>query len=312
VIEKMFLHGWARRARALLMPIELLVYALPVSVVLPFAILLLRRLPMDDPRRKRLQAILATLAATVAIWMLDGNDNPRYEYVMLPLLGPVVGMVWSARDRRQVGFNQAIVGVCVLICGAAGLILLKLPRVGTGHMAMQVVGFGVSVVLVAFLVAAFAWAEELAAKAASPVVVLLLVLFSLPMGERKNAERRKKSASNASGTLRMVIGNSPQVLAAGVVRDLPELFYYANVDAESYGEFGLLKLAATGGGHWVVLEEKELNPIVKQIRGAFPKGFKRLPMPDPVDRIYVGWYDPPVDANTKLDWKPEKQVEPDE
>jgi 4-amino-4-deoxy-L-arabinose transferase-like glycosyltransferase len=311
VIEKIFLHGWGRRALAMLMPAELIAFALPVSVVLPFAILLIRKVPGCDPRFTRLLAILGTLAASVVIWMIDGNDNPRYEYVMLPLLAPVVGLVWSDWGRRAFWFDQTLLGVCCLICGANGLVLLKMPPAGADFVLL-LAGFGLSLSAAILLAVAFARFEAPAAKAAGPVTVLLVMLLAMPMGERKNVERRKKSASNASAALRQVIGNSPRVLAAGMVRDMPEVFFYANVDAQSFGEFGLLKLAETRGGHWVVLEEKELTAIQKQIPGAFPNPPTKLPMPDPRDRIFVGWYDPPANANTKLNWKPEKQAESDE
>jgi hypothetical protein len=35
-------------------------------------------------------------------------------------------------------------------------------------------------------------------------------------------------------------------------------------------------------------------------------------MPDPRDVIYVGWYDPPANADTRIEWHVETSVEPDE
>jgi hypothetical protein len=113
-----------------------------------------------------------------------------------------------------------------------------------------------------------------------------------------------------------VIGDATRVSASGVVRDLPELFYYAGVDVDSYGEIGLPRLVAARGGHWVVISEGEKYPaystIKKYIPGAFPRGITKLPMPDPRDQIYVGWYDPPANADTRIEWKVEKSVEPEE
>jgi 4-amino-4-deoxy-L-arabinose transferase-like glycosyltransferase len=313
VIQKTFLHGWVQRLVSLTMPLQLLGYALPVSVVLPFAIFLIRQMPKEDLRRVKATAILGTLAATAVIWMIDGNDNPRYEYVMLPLLGPLVGFVWTNWKRREVGFHQVVLGVCILICGANAVIAAKFP--GAQHFVLMEL-LAVSVVLLIRLCVLFARNEALAAKAAGPVLVVLLLLLAIPMGERKNAERRRKSAKNPAVVLRQVIGNAPRVSAAGVVRDLPELFYYADVDVDAYGELGLPQLAAARGGHWVVISENEKYPaystINKNIPGAFPKGITKLPMPDPRDRIYVGWYDPPANVDTRIEWNVEKSVEQDE
>jgi 4-amino-4-deoxy-L-arabinose transferase-like glycosyltransferase len=314
IIEKIFLHGWLSRLKALGLPFQLLIFSLPVSVVLPFAVMLIRRLPVDNSSRQRAIAILATLIATLLIWLIDGNDNPRYEYVMLPLLAPLVGFVWMMHERMSAAFSRTLLGVCVLLCGADALVTLKLPAGIPEHLSVWV-GMGLSVLVLIAVIA-----RSLAAKAARQGgngVVVLLLLFALPMAARKNTERRKKSAANASMALRYAIGSAKRVSAAGVVRDLPELFYYANVDVDSYGEFGLPKLAATARGHWVVISENEKYPaystITKYIPGAFPRGVTRLPMPTPTDVIYVGWYDPPVDADTRIEWHVDKPgVEPDE
>jgi 4-amino-4-deoxy-L-arabinose transferase-like glycosyltransferase len=314
VIEKIFLHGWGRRLVALLMPLELLGFALPVSVVLPFAIGLVRKMPAADGGRSRAMAILGTLVATVVIWMLDGNDNPRYEYVMLPLLAPLVGFVWTSEIRLTKTFGQTLLAVGILLLGANLFVAGKIPASVPDHWLIVVeVILGVS----AWVIWKLLRGKTPAAEAASPVVlVLLLVLFAIPMAERKNAERRRKSAKNPAVVLRQLIGNSARVSAAGVVRDLPELFYYANVDVDSYGEFGLPQLAAARGGHWVVISENEKYPaystIKKYIPGAFPRGITKLPMPDPRDVIYVGWYDPPANADTRIEWNVEKSVEPED
>jgi 4-amino-4-deoxy-L-arabinose transferase-like glycosyltransferase len=304
VVEKVFLHGWKRRAVALLMPVELLAFALPVSIVLPFAIVLVRQTDRQDTRRVRVMALLGTLSASVVIWMIDGNDNPRYEYVMLPLLAPVAGFVWSGWDRRSSAFSSALSGVAVLICGACAGIALKLPNADWKH---GVVGIAVALSggALVFLLLFGLSSKALFARAAGPVLVGLLVLLAIPMAERKNAERRRKSSATAATQLRGIIGTASRVSAAGVVRDLPELFYYAGVDVDSYGEFGLPKLCAARGGHWVVISENERYPaystIRKYIPAAFPRGITQLHMPDPRDRIYAGWYDPPAGANVNIE-----------
>ncbi len=311
VIEKVFLHGWLARLKAFGVPFELLAFALPVSAALPFAVVAIHRLPVEDVSRPRALAILGTLGATLLIWLLDGNDNPRYEYVMLPLLAPLVGFVWSMRERFYSSFSAVLLGVCVLFCGGTVLVTVKLLALPEHR--LLIAGMVLSAVLMMVM------SVKLAAKAASPVggwvVVVLLLLFSLPMAARKNAEKRRKSAANASATLRKAIGNAGEVSAAGVVRDLPELFYYAHVKVKSYGEFGLPQLAAERGGHWVVISENEKYPAYSTIQKYIPGALKRvqrLPMPDPRDVIYVGWYDPPANADTRIEWHVAKSTDPEE
>jgi len=325
VIEKVFLHGWLQRVKALGIPFALLAFALPVSALLPLAVMLIRQLPEIDLSRQRVMAILGTLGATLIIWVLDGNDNPRYEYVMLPLLAPVVGFVWAFRGRLPAGsLSSLLLAAGVLLCGGDVLITLKAWGLMPGvERFVAVVGVVCSVfAFFAIVIGRFFEAEELAA--ASPVggagisigVVILLLLFAIPMAARKNAERRTKSAKTPAAKLREVIGSASRVSAAGVVRDLPELFYYAHVDVDSYGEFGLPKLVATARGHWVVISENESYPaystIMKYIPKAFPQGVHWLPMHDPRDKICVGWYDPPAGADLRIDWHEQKHVEAEE
>ena len=331
VIDKVFLHGWLQRLKALGIPFALLAFALPVSAVLPLAVMLIRTLPPLDRSRQQVMAILGTLAATVVIWALDGNDNPRYEYVVLPLLAPVVGFVWSMGDRLMAGALQSVLLVAgLLLCGGDVLITAKaLPHLAGMEREMASVGMvcsaGVFIgVCIGMAIGGLPRLQTQpaesttwgAGRVTSWAVVILLLLFAIPMAARKNIERRTKSARTPAARLREVIGDAARVSAAGVVRDLPELFYYAHVDVDSYGEFGLPKLVATARGHWVVISENEsysaYSTIVKFIPKAFPRGVTWLPMHDPRDKICVGWYDPPAGVDLRIEWHEQKHVEAEE
>lgn len=317
VIEKSILHSWISRLISLGIPFALLAYALPVSLALPFAIALIRKMPAGDPQRCRALAILGTLAATAFIWILDGNDNPRYEYVMLPLLAPLVGYVWVNRnqDRPSRYFDLALLGAGALLCGGFAIFWSQFPPSASLHRLMDV-ALTACLVIYFSLVAVFLFSRPLGAKAASPVMVVLLLLVALPMAQRKNLQRQLKSAKNGSLQLRAIIGNSRRVSAAGLVKDLPELFYYAHVDVDSYSRSGLAKLAAARGGHWVVLAQTPECPayeaIASHIPNAFPRGAVKLNMPDPRDVIYVGWYDPPPGADTRIQWNVQNSAEPED
>jgi 4-amino-4-deoxy-L-arabinose transferase-like glycosyltransferase len=306
IIEKIFFHDWKQRLIALLMPMALLAYALPVSAVLPLAFIAIRRSRAGDVERQRAIALLATLGAGLFIWVLDGNDNPRYEYVMLPLLSPIAGFVWTRRRQFDRQLMAILIGVCVILFAGNLFISLK---------AFHIAAY--PHVLLSGLIAAglLLFIAIIRPRCSSMAGIALLLLFALPMAERKNAERRRKSAMVPAAKLREVIGNAARVSAAGVVRDMPELFYYAGVDVDSYGEFGLSNLVANASGHWIVISQAEKPPaystIMKEIPGALTRVTK-LPMPDPRDVIYVGWYDPPPGENTHFDWHVEKHADADE
>jgi 4-amino-4-deoxy-L-arabinose transferase-like glycosyltransferase len=304
IIDKIFLQGWQRRFASLETPFVLIAYGFPATLAVPFVWLMIRRLPGDDPQRNRAVALLGTLLLTLAIWVLGDNDNPRYEYVALPLLAPLVGWVWADKASRRAGVKAVGLIVAIAFCAAVVVLSIKLSRNhDRATLLNALAGYAIAMTLVQIITH---FLHRPRRDGLGKTIILLILVFAVPMAVRKNAERRKKSAANVSAEIRSVIGNATRVSAAGLVRDLPELFYYANVDVDNYGEFGLPQLAAAGGGHWVILSQTDQYPayatIVKFIPGAFPNGAHKLHMPDARDVIYVGWYDPPAGASTHLEW----------
>ena len=91
--ERMFVRSWPAVGMALLVPIRVLVYALPVSVGMAIAI----GLSKGSATRERVMAIVATIVGSLLIGVIAGTTNPRYSYVSLPLLAPLVGVAPSLR-----------------------------------------------------------------------------------------------------------------------------------------------------------------------------------------------------------------------
>ncbi|HTW95927.1 MAG TPA: glycosyltransferase family 39 protein [Tepidisphaeraceae bacterium] len=70
----------------------LFVFALPVSLVIPFA---------WNDRRPRARCLLYCVALAVIFAFCSGMTNPRYAYVILPMLCPLVGAVMSEEQARK-------------------------------------------------------------------------------------------------------------------------------------------------------------------------------------------------------------------
>ena len=99
----MVLHRWRDVLPAVSAPFVVLAYAVPVSLAIPLAIVLVRRGDPSVPGfarangRGRIVAVLGTVAAGLVLFVFAGNGNPRYEYVLLPLLAMAVGGVAAGR-----------------------------------------------------------------------------------------------------------------------------------------------------------------------------------------------------------------------
>ncbi len=216
VIAKIFFHDWRGRLRSLGIPFAMFIFALPVSAVVPFAILSLRRLEADDPRRVQATAILATLLAALLIWVLGGNDNPRYEYVMLPLLAPLVGFVWTQWDRQEMWFTRALLGVGCMFAIASAILMVRIHSMP---------GFPVLCSVLVLALIALIWSalqNRPAVGSPGPILVVLLLCFAAPMAARKNGERQRKSAKTPAAQLRAIIGDAPRYLppvSCGICRN---------------------------------------------------------------------------------------------
>jgi hypothetical protein len=141
-------------------------------------------------------------------------------------------------------------------------------------------------------------------RVAGASLALVIILLAIPLGDRKNIERQRKSAQRAAPQLRELVGNGGNIAVASMVRDMPELFYYSGINVRAFGEKGLPALASAPGGRWVVLSENatfpEYSSLVRDVPSAFPRGATKLNMPDARDKVYVGWYDPPAGVSRQV------------
>ena len=241
-------------------------------------------------------SLLSTVGAGLVLFVVAGNRNPRYEYVLLPLLAMVAGGVASQRERFT-AVERVVVGVgLVLLAGLwttlQGVLTGLVWRANVDHAGL------VTAVVVSNL-AALAWL-----RFGRPVVLagVVVAVLAVPLADRKNLERQRRSTVRLAADLRAITGGQA-VSVASENWDVPELFYYAGVPVHSYGEGGLARLAAEPGGHWVVLSQTprfpEYRTVTTQVPAAFPDGVHVLTLPKG-DHLYVGRYDPPAAASRRI------------
>jgi hypothetical protein len=331
-MQRLVIHKLTAVVPAILAPVTTLLYAVPISLVPAFLLVSFRRSnkpagrfpvvlamevasppePVSTVRpewkresKRRVLALVATIAAAFVVWIVAGNDNPRYEYVALPLLAPMAGAVavawraglFSATLSRVL---RSVLGVFSgLWAGLAIVITVMIWTRADDHTGLAIAA-GIS--LIAGALGVICWFSGGYRVAATAWIVVIFCL-AVPLGERKNLERRKKSARAAAEQLRQIVHGQP-IGIVSMNRDMPELFYYAGLPVTAYGERGLDKLARVPGGHWVVLSQNRIFPeygsLTTQIPTAFPNGVTRLTMPDPRDVVYVGWYDPPAGVSRAI------------
>ncbi len=285
---------------ALLAPLRVLAYALPISLALPIGIIVRKRLPADDPRRDRIAAITLAVIAALAIGVIVGIGNPRYSYVPLPLLAPlfaaVVALSWDSTTNpfpdvrdfldnslRCLGVLLPIVHVVVTIMA------FRFARQAASqeHFARPtywLLGCAAGSALLGMTALFLPWRFT---SARAWTAAAMLTLLTVPFASMKNAQRTFLSGREAAIRVREIVGADQHVSTAALLRDFPQVFYYANVPVDPFGEHGWQRLADAPGPRWILLNAEEFDRLHKLHGDRF---LQITPLHLPHDTLYLARY----------------------
>lgn len=283
----------ARNSRRLLgvvaLPPILLAYGLPVSLALPLTLRpsLLDRL--DRPARQLVRAVGGTILAALGIGLLAAMSNPRYGYVVLPMLAPLAGaaaMAWqkgfiSPADQQRL---RAILTAATIALVGAAVALTAMVWKETPWPWVIATAAAVSVGVGAWAV--WNWLQQRISRAAWGMA-WLLVLLAIPFADWKYMDRRQRSAFAAAEVLRQQAGVGATVISGVMVRDQPELFFYAAAVVEPYGQRLLEPFDLPHDG-WLVLTGQEWAAWSKAMPGHLTRA-TRLPTRAPGS--WLAWYE---------------------
>ena len=264
---------------ALLAPLRVLLYTMPITLALPLALSIAGRLEFPDPRDLRIRLIARTLLIALAVGVLAGITNPRYSYVCTPLLAPLLGasatIAWESRGIRFAWARHLIIGglrvVTFAWAGAAAIFtvvaLKKAPHIDPReHLVIPAAALWILTGGCVLLGGWAALSNRMRLSSRGWVSMLLTAAISIPFAEMKNAERTRFSGRAVGQELRQDLGDDPRLSACSVVRDLPQVFYYADVPVEAFGEGGIEAMAAAPGERWVVIENDEAHHELDHLR----------------------------------------------
>jgi 4-amino-4-deoxy-L-arabinose transferase-like glycosyltransferase len=215
----------------LFLPIITLAYAFPVSASL---FLVLRKdsmQVMDEPLKTRVKALGLTIIAALVICTAALISNPRYTYMIPPLLCLTTGALahlWSRGILPRRVRNHAVVILCI------SAVLMPIIGIGlTARAWKQTQELNLLLSTAALLlipVALFSLWNIKHGKIcrAAWCVVVLCMLLSIIFNENLVRKRYRKSSWQAGQELKETLGSGTLVHAETMVRYHPELFYYAD------------------------------------------------------------------------------------
>jgi len=254
------LFNIARWGDALVAQGELWLFGLPWSVGVFIVWSWIKNQPKTEQvnatHLRMVLAVLITIAIGHLLLLINGIANPRYGYVLLPMWGFVVA--WVARQWIMQELSHAMREAIGWVMAATAI---GLPVAATllAIMQLNAQGFSVAMISVAILAGistVFAWIVWAKRKQSMgfAMVAVGVLLLSLPMGLYFAQQRAEKSGYQGAMALRDAVGQGAEVSADAMVRDMPEVLWYAEVSvAYRRATFDQGELP-TG---WVVLTDKE-------------------------------------------------------
>jgi 4-amino-4-deoxy-L-arabinose transferase-like glycosyltransferase len=272
--ERLFLHSLPDAVWAILVPFRVLIYALPISIALPLSVHIALSLAPNSLLPDRILAIAFTVLISLTIGIIGGITNPRYSYVPMPLLAVLAGAVIAiAMDdetdqflpvrkfiRTSLNFCCLLFLATILLMTGAAFSMIRLidPREHASVASPELIAVAVASSLLCI------WAlRQPSISHRGWALAALIVLLGVPFAQWKNAERMRYSGRAIGMELRADLGTDPHISTAALVRDFPQVFYYADVSVETFGEHGLSKLAAAPGQRWIVLNDDEYAKLSK-------------------------------------------------
>lgn len=296
--DKMTVSSWGELGTALLLPLELLLYALPVLVA---AVLLLRRQVLsvlENDTAMMLRSLAGTYVIAAAVGVVSGMRNPRYGYILLPIFALLAGLYAATvangkTDKRE----QRIAHIALL----SVTLLLGLAAVGMAVRIVSETGEYLALGLALPAALAFAGAVQAWRKARAGLLycacVLALVSVALGFDHIKNGERWERSGYRAGIEMADITGKDARVMTGLMLWTHPEIFHYAEVEVDARNRWQFAEPFELGKSGWVLFHRREWERWNRRWPGRFSR-VKELPTH--VRGAMLAWYsDPEPQSNAK-------------
>jgi 4-amino-4-deoxy-L-arabinose transferase-like glycosyltransferase len=281
-VHEVWIHLWNEDDRitylipTLLLPVVLLVYAMPVSFFFPMAFYAplwnAGTIPQEifsDRQRQLLRAVVGTLVVACVISMLCAFSFPRYSYSWLPLSCLVTGAVVAAWVRgvypRKITdwLHVALVAAGI---GFMGIMIVLVVLCIKEHAGNAAALFGSLALGLILNVLTIRWTLQNRQSWVVGAVIVLLLLTGLLFGMREGADRWRRSAAQFAVIVRSRVPAGDTVTTGHLVLDQPEIFYYSRVNVESH-PFSMFIPREFPTSRWMLLEPVEYAYWQKKMPG---------------------------------------------
>ena len=230
----------------MVLPVQLLLFALPVSLALPLYF-------HPEIRGEKIsRALVWSVLLSWGVCVLAAMDNPRYAYPTLIPLCPLAGAVAVAASKgNRVRELLGIFASASAILFVAGSVVLTKMGWATPWGKPFLMGVLVVEVVIAGWTIAWLRSSWRGAWGLAALAVLTIVPFSV----HEQLVRIATSGVSVTPVIERIVGNNGVVAVGGAVTSKPETFYYAHVQLHFYKPIFTPKVVEPGS--WVILDQAE-------------------------------------------------------
>lgn len=239
--QRLLIRSFSGLLKSVTLPLVLLGYGMPVSLAL---LLLPRRDALGQAPasvRDRAVALLGTVLIGLLVMMVAGQANPRYSYPLLAAAAPAAGAIALAWSQGWLAphWVRWLRGVLILLALALPLWLVALVILtwrDSSHHAVLIPSAMVSLTLA---IPAARWLAQDRYRRGLISLAVMLLLLAVGFAEFKNQDRRTRSTIAAAAVMRQVVPEGEPIITDGMLRESPEIFYYARRENVRHSPLGL-------------------------------------------------------------------------
>ncbi len=252
--DRLMIHSWGQLGRALLLPLTVLGFGMPVALGIAVPWHRPLKQAMDAVESRLARSVSATVIVALAVCVISGMTNPRYAYPILPLLAVNVGIVASLWHRGKLSAtDEKWLGIGMVAATATYTVLAAtLLAMSADTMARWTAALGGGLLTMVGIGTIRLWVRG-NSRAGGWGLAAGVVLAGMIFGSFNRERRGDRSGYEAGLELRSLVGEGATVTTWYTMWAQPEVFYYAGAEARPT-PLGMVTDLPAG---WVLFYENE-------------------------------------------------------
>lgn len=293
--RRMLVTDFPTLLKALLVPLTLIVFSMPVSFLAGYAIFTRKGWNSADPKQRTLiRTLVFSLLGAFVIGIIAGITNYRYGYVSLPLLCPLAAAAYKVHEPfLSTAKGQKVSRLLLFILGMVFLVAFVFFAIVSlrdhADSRVMIIAFMLVMMGLSMLIRG----QDTAWRVRG--LCILMLILAVPFAFWKNNESQRKSAKIAIDlALKKKLPTGTPVTVGRMLLTQPELFYYGQFVVNSYGDT-LKEPVQLNRSQWILFNKEEYTNWKQAYGGQF---VEVIDLHTARHTSYLVWLDPSLPAQS--------------